>query len=122
MWRDYLRKHWVWVIVAAVLLLIEGSTLGALSWMLKPLFDKVFVQGESDLIWWVGLGIFLLFVIRAVTSVGSRAVMTNVALRTSSDMQVDLFRHMLRLDQHFYQNNPPGALIERVQGDTIAAT
>ncbi|OOY26829.1 ABC transporter ATP-binding protein [Thioclava sp. L04-15] len=120
MWRDYLRKHWVWVIVAAVLLLIEGSTLGALSWMLKPLFDKVFVQGESDLIWWVGLGIFLLFVIRAVTSVGSRAVMTNVALRTSSDMQVDLFRHMLRLDQHFYQNNPPGALIERVQGDTAA--
>ncbi|KEO50742.1 hypothetical protein TP2_14025 [Thioclava pacifica DSM 10166] len=120
MWRDYLRMHWPWVIVAAVLLVIEGSTLGALSWMLKPLFDKVFVQGESDLIWWVGLGIFMLFVIRAVTSVGSRAVMTNVALRTSSDMQVDLFRHMLRLDQHFYQKNPPGALIERVQGDTAA--
>lgn len=120
MWRDYLRKHWPWVIVAVVLLVIEGSTLGALSWMLKPLFDKVFVQGESDLIWWVGLGIFLLFVIRAVTSVASRSVMTNVALRTSSDMQVDLFRHMLRLDQRFYQAHPPGALIERVQGDTAA--
>ncbi len=120
MWRDYLLKHWPMIGVSMVLLMIEGSTLGALSWMLKPLFDKVFVQGESDLIWWVGAAIFGLFLIRATTSVASRTVMTSVSLRTSSDMQTDLFRHMLRLDQHFYQANPPGALIERVQGDTSA--
>ena len=120
MWRDYLRPHWPWMAGAMVMMVIEGSTLGVLSWMLEPLFDRAFVAGEPGMIWWVGGAIFALFVIRAITSVTSRTLLANVALKTSSAMQVDLVRHLLRLDQSFFQNNPPGALIERVQGDTAA--
>jgi len=120
MWNRYLRRHWPKMVAAAVLMVIEGSTLGALSAMLEPLFDKVFVQGQSGMIWWVGGAIFALFLIRALTSVGSRAMLSDVSQRSSSDMQVDLVRHILTLDQSFFQENPPGALIERVQGDTLA--
>ena len=120
MWNRYLRRHWPKMVAAMVLMVIEGSTLGALSAMLEPLFDKVFVQGQSGMIWWVGGAIFGLFLIRAVTSVGSRAMLSDVSQRSSSDMQVDLVRHILTLDQSFFQENPPGALIERVQGDTLA--
>ncbi|MBZ4023336.1 ABC transporter ATP-binding protein [Rhodobacter sp. TJ_12] len=106
--------------LAALLLAVEGGCLGVLSWMLEPLFDKVFGAGQSGLIWLVGGAIFGLFLIRAVTSIGARGLLTDVAQRASSDMQVDLLRHILRLDQSFFQENPPGALIERVQGDTLA--
>ncbi|WP_243645115.1 ABC transporter ATP-binding protein [Rhodovulum euryhalinum] len=104
--------------LAFALLTIEGSTLGLLSWMLKPLFDRVFVGGEGDLVLWVGLGIFGLFVIRALTSIANQTLLTSVAMKSSTAMQVDLVRHLLRLDGQFFQDNPPGALIERVQGDT----
>ena len=120
LWRDYLRSHLPLMTVALFVMVIEGSTLGALSWMLEPLFDRVFVAGESDLIWWVGGAIFALFVIRAVALIISRTLLQKIALGTSSAMQVDLTRHIMRLDQAFFQANPPGALIERVQGDTIA--
>ena len=120
MWRDYLRAHWPAMALAMGLMVIEGSTLGALSWMLEPLFDKVFAGGQSQMIWWVGGAIFGLFIIRAITSVASRTVMASVAFNTSSKMQTDLLRHLLTLDQRFYKANPPGALIERVQGDTQA--
>jgi len=120
MWRDYLRPHWPMMALAGLLLTIEGATLGALSWMLKPLFDKVFREGNSSLLWWVGGAIFGLFLIRAVTSIASRTVMAQVAYGTSSALQVDLLRHMLRLDQRFYSDNSPGDLMERVQGDTKA--
>ncbi len=120
MWNGYLRQHWPRMALAMALMVVEGSTLGALSWMLEPLFDKVFVQGQSGLIWWVGGAILGLFLIRAVTSVASKAVLTDVAQRSSTAMQVDLLRHILHLDQAFFQQNPPGALIERVQGDTQA--
>jgi len=120
MWNRYLRRHWPKMVVAMVLMVIEGSTLGALSAMLEPLFDTVFVKGQAGMIWWVGGAIFGLFLIRAVTSVGSRALLSDVSQRSSSDMQVDLVRHILTLDQSFFQANPPGALIERVQGDTLA--
>lgn len=120
LWRGYLRAHIGTMAAALLFMVIEGSTLAALSWMLEPLFDKVFVGGQADMIWWVGGAILALFLIRAATSVIARTLLTRVSLGTSTAMQVDLLRHMLTLDAGFFQANPPGALIERVQGDTIA--
>ena len=106
--------------LAFVIMMIEGSTLGLLSWLLKPLFDTVFAPGGEGSLIVVGLAILGLFVIRAVTSVASRTLLTQVAQRSSTAMQADLVRHILTLDAGFFQKNPPGALIERVQGDTLA--
>lgn len=120
LWRDYLHGHWPVMTAALVLMTIDGATLGALSWVLEPLFDKVFVSRDAGAIWWVGGAIFGLFALRAVTSVGSKTLLTKVSLGSSTAMQVDVLRHLLTLDMSFFQRNPPGALIERVQGDTMA--
>ncbi|MEZ5779110.1 MAG: ABC transporter ATP-binding protein [Paracoccaceae bacterium] len=106
--------------IATLIMVIEGSTLALLSWMLKPLFDRVFVGGQSGAIWWVGGAIFGLFLLRAATNLLYKTMMTRISLRTSTAMQIDLLQHLLSLDGEFFQNNPPGALIERVQGDTNA--
>ncbi|MDF3604825.1 ABC transporter transmembrane domain-containing protein [Paracoccus sp. DMF-8] len=120
MWRDYLRPYWPRILLAFIFLVVEGSTLGLLSWMLKPLFDRVFVGGDTDAIWWVGGVIFSLFIIRAVTYIVNRSLMTSVSLAVSTSMQKDLLAHIMVLDGSFFQKNPPGALIERVQGDSQA--
>ncbi|MDH3265003.1 MAG: ABC transporter ATP-binding protein/permease [Paracoccaceae bacterium] len=106
--------------LALVMMILEGSTLGAMSWMLEPLFDRIFVAGQAGAMWWVGSGILAIFLLRAVTSVGQRTILTRIAQRSSTAMQVDLLRHLLRLDAAFFQSNPPGALMERLQGDTRA--
>lgn len=120
LWRGYLRRHTGAMAFAFVLMVIEGSTLGALSWMIEPLFDRVFVAGDADAVWWVGGAILGLFLLRAVTSVAFKTLMSRVAQQTTTAMQVDLLRHMLRLDAAFFQANPPGALMDRLQGDTQA--
>ena len=121
LWDSYLRKHMLLMIVAFVILIIDGSTLGMLSYLLKPLFDKVFAGNAGEnLLYLVGLGIFGLFLLRACTSIVSRTLIASISLRISTAMQVDLLRHVLTLDGSFFQTNPPGALIERVQGDTAA--
>ena len=119
-WHDYLRQHWPRMSVALFFMIVEGSTLAVLSWMLKPLFDKVFVGGDSNAMWWVGGTIFALFLIRAVTSIINRSLLVSVQQQVATKMQVDLLAHIMRLDMSFYQQNPPGALIERIQGDTKA--
>ncbi|MGB3279962.1 MAG: ABC transporter ATP-binding protein [Pseudorhodobacter sp.] len=120
LWTGYLKRYRGLMAVAFCVMVVEGSTLGALSYLLKPLFDKVFAAGGQDALIWVGLGILGLFVLRAVTSVTSKTLLTIISQRSSSTMQVDLLRHILTLDAGFFQTNPPGALIERVQGDTLA--
>ena len=120
-WRGYLRPHLPLMVLAFLIMMIEGSTLGLLSWMLEPLFDQVFAPGGSGALIWVGGAILGLFLVRAVTSVIGRWLLARVNQRAAGAMQVDLLRHLLTLDAQFFQDHSPGALIERVQGDTMAA-
>lgn len=119
-WNDYLRLHRGSMIGAFVLMTLEGSTLALISWMLKPLFDQVFIGKQPGAIWWVGGCIFAIFLLRAVTLIASRSLLSRISLGVSTAMQTDLLAHIMTLDGKFFRENPPGAMIERIQGDTIA--
>ena len=119
--RDYLRPQ-IWLLSAAfAFLVVEGSTLGLLSYMLEPLFDRVFGAGNSSALLWVGLGILGLFVLRAFTSICGRMLVTQANRAATAMMQRDMVTHILNMDGRFFQDYPPGALLERVQGDTGTA-
>ncbi|MGJ8610161.1 MAG: ABC transporter ATP-binding protein [Octadecabacter sp.] len=120
LWRNYLYRHTTFLIIAAVLMVIEGSTLGVLSYMMKPMFDNVFIAGQQGAVWVVGLIIFGMFVLRAVTSLIHRVILKRVAEQSSADIRTDLLHHLMTLDTAFHQAHPPGTLIERVQGDVQA--
>lgn len=102
------------------LMVIEGSTLGLLSYMLQPMFDVVFVDGNSDQAYLIALAIFALFVIRGISGLAQRVLMTRTALKASTELQIDLLGHTLDLDNGFHSKSSPGALIERVQGDVVS--
>ena len=120
-WRGYLRPHLGLMALAFGMMVIEGSTLGLLSYMIEPLFDRVFTPGGSAALPLVGGAILALFLVRAVTSVLGRWLLARVNQSSAGAMQADLVRHLLTLESGFFQAHSPGKLIERVQGDTLAA-
>ena len=120
LWRDYFRRHLGWVLLAFILMAIEGAMLGVLSYMVGPMFDQVFVAGQKAAVYWVAAAIFAIFVARALSGFGQRVIMAAVGQWATAAMQTELVRHMMRLDSVFFQDNAPGALIERVRGDTLA--
>ena len=120
LWRGYLRRHLATLIVATLFMLAEGAALGVLAWMIEPMFDRIFVGGQTSAIGWVGGAILGLFVLRAISSVVQRVLMTRVAQLSVTAMQSDLVAHLMGLGGAFHQAMPPGALMERVQGDTLA--
>ena len=71
-WRQFLRPRAGVLALAIAVSVIEGGTLGALSWLLEPLFDRVFAARSVEALTWVGLGILGLFLVRAVTSIIGR--------------------------------------------------
>ncbi len=120
LWRDYFRR-WRWVLAAAVLLMaVEGGALGLISYMVRPMFDRIFIGGDMAAVWWIGGLILAIFAARALAGFGQRVLMSLSGLGATAALQQDLVRHMMRLDSLFFQDNPPGALIERVRGDTQA--
>tara|TARA_R110002124_G_scaffold92137_2_gene234098 strand:+ start:1268 stop:3271 length:2004 start_codon:yes stop_codon:yes gene_type:complete len=120
LWRTYLKKHIPTLAVAVLFMILEGSMLGALSWMMQPMFDTVFVQGNGDMLIWVGVLLVGIFVVRAVSSVVQKVLLTRIAQKTAAALRIDLLDHMMKLDGAFHQSHPPGFLIQRVQQDVNA--
>ena len=117
LWHGYLKRH-IWVLgLIIVLMMIEGSMIGGLAWMMQPLFDGVFTGGSLVQLWTIGLIVFGLFLARGILSIAHRVMMTRIARFSIADLQNDLLAHLLRLDMNFFTLNAPGYLIERVQGD-----
>jgi subfamily B ATP-binding cassette protein MsbA len=119
-WGGYLRPQIGLIALGFALMVIEGSALGALSYLLKPLFDVVFTPGGESALLGVGIAILALFAVRGTCVVAARTLFSAISQRVSARMQADLLRHILTLDSPFFQKNAPGMLIERVQGDTLA--
>ena len=118
LWRHHMRARWPLLLLAVLFMAIEGSMMGALSFMMKPLFDQVFMAAEPGAVGWVVAALSGAFVARAVASVGQNAVIARLHEGIGADVQSGLLAHLMRLDQAFYRRNPPGMLIERVRGDT----
>ncbi|MEN8659909.1 MAG: ABC transporter transmembrane domain-containing protein, partial [Marivita sp.] len=119
-WRGYLAKHWRLLIVAMVFMALEGGMFGALSYMMKPMFDRVFVGGEADAIIWVGLLFLAIFVVRALASIVQKVLLTQISQLSVADIRQDLLAHLMVLDTAYHQTHSPGYLMQRVEGDVDA--
>jgi ATP-binding cassette, subfamily B, bacterial MsbA len=120
LWRGHVRQRLGFLIAGIVLMALEGSMLGAFSLLIEPLFDQILVGGRGDLIGWIAAAIAGAFVIRAVASLVHKAMIAWLAEKVMAEMQQRLVAHLMRLDHGFFHRNPPGALIERVRGDSQA--
>ncbi len=117
LWHDYLKRH-TWTLVIAVILMgLEGSVLGGLSYLVAPMFDEVLVGKDAAAMTWIGALVFGLFAMRAITGFIQRILVVRIGLHVITGLQKDLLSHLLSLDSDFFQRNSPGSLIERVRGD-----
>ena len=120
LWRGYLKKHIPMMGLAVFFMFLEGSTLGALSYMMQPMFDDAFVAGNSTTLYWVGAMLITIFVVRAISSISQKLLLTTIAQRTAAALRIDLLAQMMKQDGAFHQSHPPGFLIQRVQADVNA--
>lgn len=119
LWSNYLRKFAPFLLLAVLFMIIEGSMLGALSYIMRPMFDAVFIEGNESAIKWVALAIFGIFAARAVAAVGQKVTLAYVMQKMAAAIRTDLLAHLMKQDSRFHQSHPPGFLIQRVQADVI---
>ena len=119
-WRGYLRRYSGIMVIAMILMAIEGAMLGLLSYMMKPLFDRVFIGGDGDALGWVGLAVMAIFTTRAVASVAQKVLLKRVSELSMGDLRKAMLAHLMRLEPSFHQVHAPGYLMQRVEGDVNA--
>jgi len=120
LWRGYLHQHTGTMALAMLFMLIEGSMIGAVSYMMQPMFDEVFVAGNTAALKWVSIVFLVIFSVRGASGVFQKVLLARVSQLTAAHLRVDLLNRLIQQDTAFHQTHPPGFLMQRVQGDVGA--
>ncbi|WP_396022206.1 ABC transporter ATP-binding protein [Celeribacter litoreus] len=120
--KGYMRPQSPKLFGALFFMALEGSMLGALSYLIKPMFDSMLVAQQGQSVLWVSLAVLAVFFVRATSSYANRVLMTMLRQKTAAHLQKDLVAHVLTLDGAFFHKYPPGVLLERTRGDCQAAS
>lgn len=120
LWDSFIRNRLLMIWLAVGLMVVEAAMLGAFSYLVQPMFDDVLVQGDRARVYVVAFAMAAVFLGRALAKLGHKSVMTIQAEAATADLQSMLLGHLTRMDQGFFKINSPGALIERVRGDSDA--
>lgn len=108
------------IALAGFFMVLEAATLGAFSYLVQPMFDDVFIEGDRNRVYLVALAMAGVFFGRGLARLVHKAIMAWQAELATADLQSMLLAHVTRLDQGFFKLNAPGILIERVRGDSEA--
>ncbi len=120
LWSTYLRRHIGLLGLAMVFMVIEGGMVGAVSYMMQPMFDMVFVQGNAGALGWVSVAFLVIFSLRGIAGMLQKVLLTQITQDTAAHLRMDLLARLIRQDTAFHQTHPPGFLIQRVQSDVGA--
>ena len=98
MLRTYLRPY-LWLLGLSVLAnVVVAGTTSALPWFIQQAIDKVFGDQNTAMLLFIPAGVVAISVVRGAATYGSNVIMGFVGQRTTSNLQRDLFAHLVRGD------------------------
>lgn len=100
------------------MLMVAGSTAGN-AYLMQPVLDDIFVHKNQSWLVLLPLLIMLMALINAVGDYGQSLALKYVGQRVVSDMQVDLYAHLMRADIRLFHDQTSGRLISRLTNDIM---
>jgi ATP-binding cassette subfamily B multidrug efflux pump len=113
----FMRGHMRQFVVAVVLLLFAAAGELAGPLILRKVIDTAIPAGSTGMIAWLSAlfaGTFLVSMVMAYLQV---VMATKIGLSVVRDIKESVFSHMLTLSQSFFDANPSGRLMARVESD-----
>ncbi|MBI1275928.1 ATP-binding cassette domain-containing protein [bacterium] len=117
-WRDYLKPQWRIMLVAGICMLLEAGSTAANAWLMQPVLDDVFIKKNETLLWIIPGAVFLLAIVKAFATYGQATRLRTVGQRLISNMQKQLYAHLLRADVAMFTRESTGQLLSRLVYDT----
>ncbi len=119
LWHDGIRHYMGWMALAIVFMVIMAAATAASAYLLKPIFDDVFIGKDRAALWVVGTMVVGTFFIKGAANYTQAMIMNFVGLKIIAELRNRLFAHLARMDLAFFHRNTTGGLISRFTTDII---
>jgi len=116
----YLRRYAGWYLAGFAFLLLASVASLAIPWMVKSAIETLQAgRGASELSWYVAAILFLA-AIHGLVRLGSRFTIYRAGQGIEFDLRNDLYGHLQKLPQAFFQAHRTGDLMSRASNDLTA--
>ena len=117
--RTYVLRYKRRLILGACCMLVAAAATAAQAYMIKPLLDRIFVEKDLFYLTWLPVAIITVFVINSAADYGQSIALKFVGQSVVSDMQSDLFSHLMHADISLFHDQSAGRLISRMTNDIM---
>jgi subfamily B ATP-binding cassette protein MsbA len=122
----YAKPYWPAFLAASLSLIVIAATEVALPALMKPLFDQGLTGEFNFSIWWVPIGVVVIFLFRGAAGFISGYAMSWVANNVLRDLRQEMYNKLLSIPSAYFDKQSSGKLISKivaeVNGVTVSVT
>jgi subfamily B ATP-binding cassette protein MsbA len=117
--RSYVWRYRRQLIIGAVCMLVTAGAAGGQAYLMQPVLDDIFVRKNESYLLLLPIVLVVISLLGAAGDYGQSLAMKYVGQRAVSDMQGDLFNHLMHADIRLFHDQSSGRLISRMTNDIL---
>ena len=121
-WREHTKKY-IWALIGAMIITSLTAATEAFSVsLLKPIFDKGFIDHNSHVLFVLCDQIVGLYFIKGWFYFSQTMILTHISARTVQAIQQRVYSHLISLDMGFFSKTTSGQMLSRILNDCNSIT
>lgn len=117
---SYLKPYKKRFAFAMLCMAIFSGLTGATMWLIKNIFDRIFVARDIQMLYTVTLLIPVFFLVKGLAAYGQNYTLSYITQNVVCRIRNELFEKLVGLSHLFYVNNSTPRLMARVTNDVAA--
>lgn len=117
--KTYALRYTHVLILAGICMLVVAGTTAANAYLLGPMIDEIFINKNETMLYLIPAAFVLSGIFNAIADFGQQLALKYVGQRAVSDMQGDLFAHLMHSDIALFHDQSSGRLISRLTNDIM---
>ncbi len=117
--RTYVSRYKHVLALGCICMLVGATTTASQAYMVKPLLDRIFIEHNAFYLMWLPIAVIAIYIIDSVADYSQSIALKYVGQRVVSDMQGDLFTHLMHSDISLFHDQTTGRLISRLTNDIM---
>lgn len=110
----YSSYFWVAFVIGLIGNALYSGVDASLTYFLKPLLDKGFVDRNPTFLKWLPFLVIIIFIARAIANFIGSYFMSYVARSVVFKFRQDMFDKLLKLPAHYYDNTSSGDILSKI--------
>ena len=123
-WRNDLNVFWMITrpylprLTAVIFLSLALSGInGAIAWFIKPALDNIFIKNNETFLFYLPIGIVLIFLMRGVFTYLANYLMSSIGAKSVKSIRDGIYAKLLTVPQSYYGRTSSGSVVSKVLND-----